>query len=579
MRHQVNSGNLISRVVRHLENASLLSECQAALEHAVQLFRLQSQVATVATLGQIQAFAKNQYELTSLAVARESFTTLGTMQSRTSNISLLPGSPKIFYGRDGDLQHIISNLVRDDSSRIAILGPGGVGKSSLALAVLYEPRVVAKFGSERRFVSCESSQSANDIAAAILSHFVLERDRNPIKAVLQHLSGLECPALIVLDNMETPWEIPGERTVVEDFLSHLSSINQLHLIITMRGEERPGNVRWTRPFLRPLSPLSDAAARQVFFDITDVAEDDTLLDELLSFTDNLPLAVTLMASLVSFEGAASVVERWQSDRISLFSDGADKNSNLSTSIAMSLSSPRLTAIPDAMTLLRLLSVLPDGVTDLALVQMGLPIVDISLCRVTLCRTSLAYVDHDHRLKALVPIREHIRASYPPPPPLTSSMRNFFYQPVGVFYRTWAKAVGTDLVHRISADLGNISSLLHIALGTENPPSHKTLTCIVDLAHFTRVTNIGPVVLLQSIFGIIQTICDADLQGRYFVELAHISDNKNEAESYRTKALGYFQTANNMPGQAMAYHDLSLHYDAGSQRTRAGSPTDVESSAQ
>ncbi|KAJ6617072.1 hypothetical protein B0H10DRAFT_1914627 [Mycena sp. CBHHK59/15] len=326
---------------------------------------------------------------------------LGTVHSRTSNISLLPG-------RDADMQHTLSNLVRDDSSQTAILGPGGIGKSSLALAVLYEPRVVAKFGSERHFISCEASQSANNIAAAILSHFVLERDRNPIKAVLQYLSGLECLAVIVLDNMETPWEIPGGRPTVEDFLSHLSSINALHLIITMRGEERPGKVRWSRPFLRPLPPLSDAAARRVFFDITDGAEDDTLVDELLSFTDNLPLAVTLMASLVSFEGAAS-------------------NSNLSTSITMSLSSPRLTAIPDAMTLLSLLSVLPDGVTDLALAQMGLPIVDIPLCRVTLCRTSLAYVDHDRRLKTLVPIREHIRASCPP---LISSMQNFFYQPVG-----------------------------------------------------------------------------------------------------------------------------------------------------
>ncbi|KAJ7173059.1 hypothetical protein C8R43DRAFT_679809 [Mycena crocata] len=123
---------------------------------------------------------------------------------------------------------------------------------------------------------------------------------------------------VVLDNMETPWEVPGGRSRVEDFLSHLSAINTVHLIITMRGEEHLGKVRWTRPFLRPLSPLSYVAARQVFCDITDAADSDSQVAELLAYTENLPLAVTLMASLVSFEGPSLVLDRWKSEAYPFF---------------------------------------------------------------------------------------------------------------------------------------------------------------------------------------------------------------------------------------------------------------------
>jgi hypothetical protein len=162
----------------------------------------------------------------------------------------------------------------------------------------------------------------------------------------------------------------------------------------MRGEERPMKVAWTRPFLRPLSLLSDIAAKQVFYDITDIANSDSQVEELLCFTDSLPLAITLMASLVSFEGPSPVLFRWKSERMSALSelsDGADKSSNWGASIMMSLTSPQLTAVPDAITLLRLLSILPDGVTDSTLAEMKLPLGNISLCRATLCRTSLAYV--------------------------------------------------------------------------------------------------------------------------------------------------------------------------------------------
>ncbi|KAJ6591297.1 hypothetical protein DFH09DRAFT_1139222 [Mycena vulgaris] len=558
VRHQIDK-SLIKRVVRHLEDSSLLSECQSALDRAVELFKFQCEVTTIRSMAQFQAeSSRKTSELCNLLMATESSSTLSTLHSRLSDISLLPGSPQIFHGRDTELQHIVSGLLHEVPSQIAILGTGGVGKSSLSLAALYHPDVAAKFRSERHFISCESAQSAEDIAAALFNHFTLEESGDITKAVLQYLSSREGPCVVVLDNLETPWEYPGGRSAVEDLLSHLSAINTVYLVITMRGEERPGKVRWTRPFLRPLSPLSDLAARQVFRDITDAAESDAQLDELLRFTDNLPLAITLMASLVAFEGAAPVLERWNSERISMLSEGADKRSNLSTSITMSLSSPRLTAIPDALTLLSLLSVLPDGITDSTLTEMNLPLADVALCRVTLCRTSLAYVDHDRRLKALVPIREHMRAFHPSSPALISQLQEFFFNLVSLFCQKWARALGSGLVQRLSSDLGNIHSLIAIALEEDEPPT-ETISCIIDLAHFTQITYLGSWDFLRSISGGVQNLSDPNLQGRYYIALSRNGAPDTPVESYLTKAIQCFQSSENVSAQAMAYHHLStLH---------------------
>ncbi|KAJ7866448.1 hypothetical protein B0H14DRAFT_3862028, partial [Mycena olivaceomarginata] len=100
VRNQVGK-SLVKRVVRHWEDASALSECQFALDHAVQMFKLQCEMETAASLVQMQAIStERSWEFANLVMGRESRSTLSTLDSRLSDISLLPGSPKIFHGRD-----------------------------------------------------------------------------------------------------------------------------------------------------------------------------------------------------------------------------------------------------------------------------------------------------------------------------------------------------------------------------------------------------------------------------------------------------------------------------------------------
>ncbi len=85
----------------------------------------------------------------------------------------------------------------------------------------------------------------------------------------------------------------------------------------MRGAERPAKVAWTHPFLPLLKPLEQAAARQTFIDIADNRHDPNEVDKVLSLTDNLPLAISLIAHLVDSEGCSHVLSRWEEQKTSL----------------------------------------------------------------------------------------------------------------------------------------------------------------------------------------------------------------------------------------------------------------------
>ncbi|KAJ7466028.1 P-loop containing nucleoside triphosphate hydrolase protein, partial [Mycena latifolia] len=455
----------------------------------------------------------------------------------------LPSEPKIFHGRGSEVSAVIRTFDQE-VPRIAILGAGGMGKTSLAKAVLHHPEIATRYQKHRYFVACDSASTTVQLAAHIGAFIGLKPSKDLTSAVIRYFSRSPS-CLLILDNLETLWEPATSRGEVERFLSLLANVDHLALIITMCGAERPANIQWTHPFLEPLKPLTREASREVFIDIADDGHASEDIDTILQMTDNLPLAISLVAHLVDYEGISSVLDRWETEKTSLFSIGLDRGSNLEQSISLSLASPRLTSLPYARELLSLLSMLPDGLSDVDLLQSKLPVDNILACKAALLRTSLAYVDDQRRLKTLVPIREYVYKMHHPMPHIVQPILKHFHKLLEIHETYFGTVSSPEMVARITLNFSNIQNMLLNGLNQDNPDLVNTIYCTWHFDRFSKQTGHGQTELIDRIPNVLSQLNDCRLEVYLITELFggrsyHPIPN---ADSLVDRAIGYFTDLN------------------------------------
>ncbi|KAF7336273.1 ATPase-AAA-core domain-containing protein [Mycena venus] len=587
----------VKNLLRHNEMNTLFKACRAGLDQALEVFQISIYSSIANDIEEIKTQTENMHEelleliskLSDGSISERSPSVYhGAINSSSSSLSMLPPHPKIFHGRETELEHVLEAFSQE-SPRIAILGGGGMGKTTLARAVLHHPNIHAKF-EHRFFVSAESATDNFELAALIGLHLGLSPGPDIGKLVVQYFSE-QSSCLLILDNMETPWDPIQTRGGTEDLLALLADVESMALMassncfisstsyvdqITMRGAERPGKIRWSRPFLPPLEPLSDAAARQIFIDITAEAHDSQNMNQLLRFTDNMPLAVDLIAHLVEYEGSSNVLARWKTDKTALLSIGADRKSNLDASIRLSLSSPRITS--GAKDLLRLLSVLPDGLSDSELLHSNLSIQDIRGCKATLLATSLAHYDNKRRLRTLTPIREHVNQVSPPSQFLIHPLQKHFHALLDL-YKKYNGAQLEDIVNQITSNLANLHQVLSLGLDANSPDIAETIRCIINLNSFRRITERRGTALMDQVSALVFQLDDHKVKVHFIAEVLlsatvrpipeadqliaqgishcdHFRDPEVEAKFYQTVGYYHFFYRQN-PSSALQLLDKAL----------------------
>ncbi|KAJ7764407.1 hypothetical protein B0H16DRAFT_444941 [Mycena metata] len=429
---------------------------------------------------------------------------------------MLPAEPKIFYGRELELAYILSPF-RQGSPRIAILGTGGMGKTSLAGAVLHHKEITTKYQGNRFFVTCDTASSKVELANLIGAHLGMKPGKDLTQAVLQHFSDGP-PTFLILDNLETVWEPAESRKEVEEFLSLLTDITSLALMITMRGAERPSKVQWTRPFLLPLEPLSQEAAHKMFVDIAGDGHSMEEMDQVLGLTDNMPLSINLLAHMVDAEGCTAILLRWQEGQTSVISEGCDRRSNLELSILLSLASPRIASTPHSQELLSLLSILPDGLSDAELKQSKFTIQDILECKRALLRTALAYTDDHKRLKALVPIREYMRKKFPPTDHMIRPLLKHFQELLQVYRADGGKQSGALCIERLTSNYTNILNVIQNGLRPGHPDLADSIYCTTDFSRFSELRGRGAIPLMDEVILLLPHSGDHHMKAYFMTEL-------------------------------------------------------------
>jgi len=398
----------------------------------------------------------------------------------------LPARPRCF-GREEDLKAMVAELLADQPKPIPILGTAGIGKSTLTLAAMHDEQAAAKYGGRRYFIRCDGIKTRNSLVGEVARVIGLEPSPNIEPAVLYELAS--APAILALDNAETPWE--ADMLPVEELFGELANVPKLALIASIRGNERPGGVRWREAFR--LEKLELTAARETFLDIAGRNfETDDRLDDLLAAIDYVPLAIMLIAHASESEpNLENVWHRWQAEHTAMLkrAGGADKMTNIEVSYEFSLNSPRRT--PEALRLLKLLAMLPSGLAtrDLSLVMHR----DGPAAASVLRKLGLVF-DESERLRLLAPLREYVYAQKKPEPYDEQRLASHFIEIAEALGSKIGQEGGEEAIQQLTPEAFNIEEVLSLELKKRKPK--KVIETTLTWSEFIKNTGIGSSRLLK-----------------------------------------------------------------------------------
>ncbi|KAH7102707.1 hypothetical protein BKA62DRAFT_756380, partial [Auriculariales sp. MPI-PUGE-AT-0066] len=329
-------------------------------------------------------------------------------QPTISNRAKLPARPTFFNGRDESVNIIVELIRASTGARIAIMGSGGIGKTSLSLIVIYDERVVGVVGDSRYFVSVEGASDVGAAAQLLAGQLGLPESSDPLSAAISYFETIP-RALLVVDNLETLLftKNAAAQKDTERMLQRLAGIPTLTLIITSRGAVPPNGIRWSYAPSAGLEAISLAAARETFEQIVgqpELASERDALDTLLANVDCMPLAVTLLAQLAQLNNPPSkLLQRWQQKETSFIcSDGDDRESSVDVSIQISLDLLKgMRNGPKGQQLLSICAHLLDGLRPSVFDQLDGHFSEIHRARDLLVKFALISVGPEDELKCSV----------------------------------------------------------------------------------------------------------------------------------------------------------------------------------
>ena len=336
-----------------------------------------------------------------------------------------PPAPKDFFGRDGIVEEIVGRAEKLQS--FALIGAGGIGKTSIALTVLDHGRIKERFVDNRRFISCDKFPASR-------VHF-LARLSKVIGAGVEHPEDLASlrPALssrdmfIILDNAESILDPQGtDAREISTMVKEMSNFKNLCLGITSRVFTVPPRCKRLR-----IPTLSMEAARDIFYSVYDDGERSNIVDNLLQRLDFHALSITLLATAASDNlwSYDRLAKEWDEHRVQALQ--TDYNESLAATIELSLNSPTFRKLgPNARDLLGVVAFFPQGVDEQNLDWLFPTIPDRQILFDKFCVLSLAYRSNSF-VTMLAPIRDYLRPRDPRSSPILFSTRDCYFARLSV----------------------------------------------------------------------------------------------------------------------------------------------------
>ena len=285
----------------------------------------------------------------------------------------LPAQLTPLIGRSRDITAVRRRLINDGARLVTLVGPPGVGKTRLALAVARD--ALEQFDDGAFFVRLAPVSDPDQVAGAIAQALGLQMS-GPNPPELQLRAYLEEKhLLLVLDNFE---QIVAAAPLVDDLLRRCP---WLHVLVTsrqplrVRGERQVTVQPLTLPASAPAGSVTTAEdmlrypSVELFADraeavLPDFAVDDgnaAAVAELCRRLDGLPLAIELVAARVKLLPPAELLQRLHGPWL-LSTDGLRDVSARQKTLRGAIGWSYDLLSPDEQTLFRRLSVFAGGFT-------------------------------------------------------------------------------------------------------------------------------------------------------------------------------------------------------------------------
>ncbi len=480
----------------------------------------------------------------------------------------LPPKPPRCIGREQEVETLVAALLAREPA--AVLGPAGIGKSTVCLQALHDPRVAGRFGTRRHFARLDGAATAKDMLKGVAAVLGIPVDQASLGNVIGRLA--EVPTALALDNLETPWQ--AETYEVEALLAQLAAAPGSSLTVTLRRGNQPGGVAWREPI--EVKPLGREDARRVFLAVAgDKHAANAQLGELLTVLDGVPLAIELLAYTAQAEpDLEGLWQRWQTERTAMLKRGTGDHRllNLAVSLELSIAGPGMT--DPARRLLTLLGLLPDGIArgDLETLLPGFG----NAAAATLRQVALAF-DEARRLRTLAPIREHLATHHPP---VAEDLARGIDHYAGLARDLGPKSGkegGADAVAGLAAETANIEQML--LAGLNSPEPRSAVGAASAFAEFQRFSGLGTTQPLDAAIEASKPIDDALAANALFwrgvLALAR-SDHDGARERYE-EALPLYRRVGAVLGEAnciQSLGDLALarsDHDGARERYEAALP--------
>jgi len=244
----------------------------------------------------------------------------------------LPVQRTAFIGREREEEGLRQLLSRADVRLVTLTGPGGIGKSRLALQVAGE--VAAQFPGGVCFVALAAVSEPGLIASTIGQAVGVREGGNqsPQERLKEYVSSLDQPMLLLLDNFE---HVLAAAPMIAQLLTQgpkLKAVVTSQAPLHVYGEHEFPVPPLALPDLKstpPLDVLSQLPAVALFVERAKAVKHDFALTKENAATvaaicarlDGLPLALELAAARIKLLSPSAMLTRLES-RLNLLTGGA-----------------------------------------------------------------------------------------------------------------------------------------------------------------------------------------------------------------------------------------------------------------